>query len=597
MIEDRAFALEREPGGYWSGLVKEARAGSLYKYRLDGGEAHPDPASRFQPSGPHQFSEVIDPDQFTWTDKDWAGAHATGQVIYELHVGTFTPEGTWAAAAKKLSFLADTGITLIEVMPVSEFPGKFGWGYDGVHPYAPTRLYGRPDDFRHFVDQAHALHLGVILDVVYNHLGPDGNYLGHFSPGYFTDRHVTDWGAAINFDSKGCEPVREFFIGNAVYWIREYHLDGLRFDATQNIYDDSADHVLAVMVREARAAAPARQLYFVAENEPQETRIVRPVERGGYGLTSLWNDDYHHSALVALTGHSDAYYTDYRGTPQEFVSALKYGYLFQGQWYKWQEQRRGSPSFGLPPSAFVTFIENHDQVANSACGLRPRLLSDPGVHRAITAVTLLGPGTPMLFQGQEFGSSQPFYYFADHGKELAKLVHEGRVTFMAQFETAATPEMRGCLPNPADESTFERSKLDWSEVEKHRELYDLHCDLLTLRRGQPVFRLQQPRGMDGAVLGDQAFVLRFFGETSDDRLLVVNLGADLRLDPAPEPLLAPPEDMQWATLLSTEDPKYGGAGTPPLDSEKNWRLPGRAAVVLHPVKPTAVKPAETRKKA
>jgi maltooligosyltrehalose trehalohydrolase len=578
LIEGKGHDLEREKSGYWSGFVTGAAVGTRYSYRIKGEGHYPDPASRYQPEGPHKASAVVDPD-FAWTDSGWTGLAPTGQVIYELHIGTFTPEGTWAAAAAKLPYLASTGITVVEVMPVNEFPGTFGWGYDGVHPFAPTRLYGEPDDFRRFVDQAHANRIGVILDVVYNHLGPDGNYLAQFSPYYFTDRHKTDWGAAINFE---CTPVRDFFISNAAYWIREFHCDGLRFDATQNIYDDTPDHILAAMVRECRKTAAGKSLYFVGENEPQHTVLVKAPEAGGYGINSLWNDDYHHTAMVALSGHSDAYYTDYKGTPQEFVSAMKYGYLFQGQWYKWQGQRRGTSTYGLPPSAFVNFTQNHDQVANSAKGLRCAAISDPGTFRAITALTLLGSGTPMLFQGQEFAASAPFYYFADHVPDLAKLVRDGRIEFMSQFDTAATIEMKGCLPDPSLRSTFERSKLDWSEVDSHREAYALHCDLLALRRNEPVFCSQRPLGMDGAVLSERGFVLRFFDGGANDRLLLVNLGSDLNLDPAPEPLLAPPDDTRWATLWSSENPKYGGCGTPPLDSERNWRIPGRSAVVLHP---------------
>jgi maltooligosyltrehalose trehalohydrolase len=286
---------------------------------------------------------------------------------------------------------------------------------------------------------------------------------------------------------------------------------------------------------------------------------------------------------VALSGRHEAYYTDYRGTPQEFISAMKYGYLFQGQYYRWQEQRRGTSSFGLPPSAFVNFIQNHDQIANSARGLRCHRLSDPGTYKAITAVTLLGTGTPMLFQGQEFAANTPFFYFADHVPELARLVHEGRIEFMSQFVSVATPEMTGCLPEPGDRSTFERSRLDWNDLENNSEIYNLHRDLLALRKSEPVFHMQRTHVVDGAVLSDRAFVLRFFGEDLDDRLLAVNLGSDLFYNPAPEPLLAPPENTSWETQWSSEDPKYGGCGTPPLDTELNWILPGRSAVVLKPV--------------
>ncbi|HEX6184384.1 MAG TPA: malto-oligosyltrehalose trehalohydrolase [Pyrinomonadaceae bacterium] len=586
VLEDggAAFALEPEEGGYFSALVGRAGEGALYRFRLDGDDSlYPDPASRFQPRGPHGPSRVVDASGFEWTDKDWRGASLKGQVVYELHVGAFTPEGTLASAAVELKELASLGVTCVELMPVAEFPGRFGWGYDGVCLYAPARLYGEPDDLRAFVNEAHARGVAVILDVVYNHLGPDGNYLGQFSRDYFTDRHQNEWGEALNFDGYAAAPVREFFLSNARYWVEEFHFDGLRLDATQSIKDDSVEHFLAALTREVRDAAGGRATIIVGENEPQETHLLLAPERGGHGLDGLWNDDFHHSAMVALTGRSEAYYSDYRGTPQEFVSSAKYGFLYQGQRYKWQRQRRGTPTFGLAPHVFVNFIQNHDQIANSARGLRAHLLASPARLRALTALTLLLPGTPMLFMGQEFAASAPFHYFADHEPDLAEKVRRGRAEFLAQFRSIATRETRTRLPDPADPATFERCKLDLSERETHRETYELHRDLLTLRREDAVFSAQEPRGLDGAVLGAEAFVLRFFGREGDDRLLVVNLGSDLSLNPAPEPLLAPPPGKVWQTIWSSEDYRYGGTGTPRLETKDNWRLPGETAVALAPV--------------
>jgi maltooligosyltrehalose trehalohydrolase len=575
------FELAPEKDGYFSGLVKGAGAGALYKYRLDGGDAFPDPASRFQPQGPHGPSQVIDPSTFQWTDEGWSGAGREGQVLYEMHVGTFTPEGTWEAAARQLPELAELGITVVEVMPVAEFPGRFGWGYDGVDLFAPYHLYGEPDGFRRFVDRAHAAGLAVILDVVYNHLGPDGNYLKQFSEDYFTDRYKNDWGQAINFDGEDAGPVREFFLANAGYWIVEFHLDGLRLDATQDVKDASRDHILAAVGRRAREAAGKRPVYLVAENEPQETWLVRSPAEGGYGLDALWNDDFHHSAQVALTGRNEAYYTDYKGCPQEMISLAKYGYLYQGQRYSWQEQRRGTSGLGLPASAFVSFLQNHDQVANSARGERCHKLSSPGRYRALTAFLLLGPETPMLFQGQEFCASSPFLYFADHNPELAAAVRQGRLEFLAQFPSIALPETQAGVPDPESPATFKRCKLDLAERERHAPCYALHRDLLRLRREDPVFR---EGTLDGAVLGPEAFVIRFFGgsaEKAGDRLLLVNLGVDLDLEPVPEPLLAPLTGTRWEVLWSSEDPRYGGSGAPPPEDEEGcWRLPGQAAMVM-----------------
>lgn len=574
------YELDREGNGYFSGIILDAAPDMLYRYRLDRKNSYPDPASRFQPDGPHGPSQIIDPGEFGWTDGNWRGIQLPGQIVYEMHIGTFTREGTWNAATLELEKLAQLGVTALEIMPVADFGGTFGWGYDGVDLYAPTRLYGMPDDFRRFVDCAHKIGLAVLLDVVYNHFGPDGAYFKDFSDDYFTDRYENEWGMAINFDGKNSAPVREFITANAAYWIAEFHIDGLRLDATQQILDSTSPHVLSEITQSARRAAPGRAIIIVAENEPQHVKLLRPIEQGGYGMDGLWNDDFHHSALVAVTGRNEAYYTDYHGTPQELVSALKWGYLYQGQRYSWQKQRRGTPAFGVSPAAFITYIQNHDQVANSGWGLRLHQLTSPGRCRAITALLLLARATPMLFQGEEFASSSPFLFFADHRPELAKAVRKGRAEFLTQFRTLATPEMQRLVPDPADRATFERCKLDLNEREAHSEAYALHCDLLRLRREDSVF--QKQGFFDGAVLGSEAFLLRFFDAENGDRLLLVNLGLDLHLCIAPEPLLAPPERKRWDILWSSESPKYGGAGTAALETEDSWRIPGHAAVVLIP---------------
>ncbi len=578
--------LEREEDGWFSGHARDVAAGALYRLRHDGSSAlFPDPASRFQPEGVHGPSMVVDPDAFVWRGGT-GGAPAPGtSVIYEMHVGTFTAEGRWASAAEAIGPLADLGINVLEVMPVAEFPGRFGWGYDGVYPFAPFHHYGAPDDFRRFVDRAHALGIAVILNVVYNHLGPDGSYIRELTDDFFSRRHVTDWGDAINFDGSGCGPVRELYLANAEHWIREYRLDGFRFDALQDIHDDSDPSIIAEIARRARVAADGRRLLLVGENEPQDTKLLRPIDRGGCGLDALWNDDLHHSAVVALTGREDAYYTDYLGTPQELVSAAKHGFLYQGQHYAWQGKRRGSATRGVPRHAFVAFIENHDQVANSERGARVHQLAAPGAWRAITAYLILAGGTPMLFQGQEFACSAPFLFFADLPPDLAPAVRRGRTEFLAQFRTLALPEVQAALADPADPRTFERCRLDRSELEgddgaPHREALALHRDLLRLRREDEV--LSGDADLDGAVLGTDALVLRFFEDTGADRLLLVNLGRDLRFSPAPEPLLAPPAERSWGVLWSSESPSYGGRGTPPPERDGAWWIPGRCAIVLAP---------------
>jgi maltooligosyltrehalose trehalohydrolase len=574
--------LKAEAGGYWSGTSAKARAGMHYRIKLDSG-VFPDPASRFQPRGPHGSSQIVDPSQRAWLDGAWCGVTRENQVIYEMHVGTFTREGSWTAAMAQLPHLAELGVTLLEIMPIAEFPGRFGWGYDGVNLFAPTRLYGTPDDFRRFVDRAHELDLGVILDVVYNHLGPDGNYLKQFSPYYFTSRYTTDWGEPPNFDGDECEPVRELFLANAGYWIDEFHLDGLRLDATQNIYDASKEHILAAITRRVHAAARGRGVYLVGENECQQARLIRPRAQGGYGMDALWNDDFHHTAIVAMTGRNEAYYTDYHGSPQEFVSSAKWGFLFQGQRYKWQKARRGTPCFDLAPGNFVNFLQNHDQIANSLWGRRAHTLTSAAKLRALTALLLLGPNTPMLFQGQEFAASSPFLYFADHQPDLAVLVAKGREQFLAQFPSIASEDVAALIPNPELEATFLRCKLDFADREKNSEVLLLHRDLLTLRKEDPLLGNAQRGTFDGAVLSASAFVLRFFGHDQNDRLLLVNLGPHLHLDPAPEPLLAPPLGCVWQTAWSSEDPRYGGGGTPPIDSDDNWNLSAESAALLTPI--------------
>jgi maltooligosyltrehalose trehalohydrolase len=575
---NRIVPLSPEPGGYYSSLVPEAAAGALYRFRLDSGDSFPDPASRFQPQGPHGPSEVIDAASFSWTDQRWRGLSLRGQVIYEMHIGTFTREGTFEAARRELPELAGLGITAVEVMPVADFPGRFGWGYDGVGLFAPVAIYGRPDNFRRFVDDAHRAGIGVLLDVVYNHVGPDGNYLKQFSEDYFTDRYECAWGEAINYDGENSGPVRERVMTNARYWIEEFHIDGLRLDATDQIFDRSPEHILCALATAAREGAGSRGIVIFAENEAQETKLARPRGLGGYGLDGLWNDDFHHAVRVAVVGHREAYYSDFRGYPQELVSAAKYGFLFQGQRYKWQKNRRGTPALDLDPAHFVHYIQNHDQIPNTGTGERLDRLTSSGRYRAVTAFLLLGPGTPLLFQGQEFAASSPFYFFADNNPELRPLVRKGRLKFLSQFPRLAQPEMQARQIDPADPASFDQSKLDLCEREGHRAIYDMHRDLLRLRREDAVIRLQ--KRLDGAVLAEEAFVLRYFGEPGASRLLLVNLGADLHLDPAPEPLLAPPEDCDWELLWSSEDPRYGGSGTPPVYGEENWRIPGHAAVLL-----------------
>jgi maltooligosyltrehalose trehalohydrolase len=576
-----SIELSSEGNGYFSGLLSSAAERILYKYKLDEDtDLYPDPASLFQPEGPHGPSQAINLNNFSWSDDEWKGINLKGQIIYEMHTGTFTEGGTWLSASEQLDELAELGITTIEIMPIADFPGKFGWGYDGVYIYAPTNLYGSPFDLCKFVDTAHNKGLAVILDVVYNHLGPDGNYLGKFSPFYFNNKYTTDWGDAINFDGENSASVREFFKSNALFWIEKYHFDGLRLDATQDIYDNSAKHILAEIAEAVKNNKLKRSVILIAENEPQNVKLITDIKAGGYGIDGLWNDDFHHSAMVLMTGRREAYYSDYLGNPQEFVSLAKYGYLYQGQYYMWQKKRRGTISREYKSECFINYIQNHDQVANSGRGLYCHKLTSFGVFKAMSALLLMLPQTPLIFQGQEFAASNNFFYFADHNKKLAELVTKGRAEFLSQFRSLALPETQARLPVPSDIKTFYNSKLDFSDRQKHPEIHNLYKDAIKLRKEDEVIASQGEYGVDGAVIGDNAFILRYFSKNNSDRLIVINFGRDIHLNPAPEPLLAPSTGCLWEIIFSTEDLKYGGIGTAPLDTENNWMIPGHSGVVL-----------------
>jgi maltooligosyltrehalose trehalohydrolase len=583
---ERAFhALHAEEGGYFSGVASVA-ADALYRFRVNNGEIfYPDPASRFQPDGPHGSSCIVDPTKFRWSDSQWPGVALKGQIIYEMHIGTFTKEGTWRAAVEQLAELARVGITLIEMMPVADFPGKFGWSYDGVDLFAPSHLYGTPDDLRAFIDRAHWLGLGVILDVVYNHFGPDGNYLGIFSDDYLVRGKENEWGEAINFDGRNSGPVREFFITNGRYWIEEFHFDGFRFDATHAIRDQSSDYIIGDVGRAAREAAGSRSIILVAENDLQEAKMARPRNEGGDDLDGMWNDDFHHSTVVALTGRNEAYYADYLGTPQEFISAAKHGFLYQGQARSWRKALRGTPTLGIAPEVFVCFIENHDQIANTGQGERLRFQTSPARYRAMTALVLLGPWTPLLFQGQEFGASNPFMFFADVGDASVRhATRLGRAKWLAPFLSLSERDALKSLPAPDDPQVFAKCKLDFFEREGNRELYNLHIDLLKLRREDSRFRQQSSGGIDGAVLGPASFVVRYFSKENDDRLLVINLGERQVPEPASEPLLAPPSGCRWETLWTSDSPRYGGAGAALTTAIEQWVLQDECTVALRPVK-------------
>lgn len=580
-----SFEMSEEKEGYKSLTVPTAEPGDLYQFKLEDDDyLYPDPASRSQPFGPHGPSMIIDPATFIWSDEEWRGIVSKDNIIYEMHIGTFTREGTFRSAAKELKELAKLGITIIELMPVNEFDGEFGWGYDGVDLYAPYHGYGTPDDLRMFIDSAHTVGIGVILDVVYNHLGSSGCYLTRFSADYFSKRYKSEWGDSLNFDGKNSKPVREFIINNACYWIEEFHFDGFRIDATQQIFDASDEHLLAAIVRHARETAGNRQLYIIGENEPQNVRLLKTSEDEGYNFDALWNDDFHHSVTVNATSRNAAYFSDYKGSPQEIISNLKYGFLYQGQYYSWQKKQRGTPTYGIPARRFIHYLQNHDQIANGGRGKRFHQLTNPALMRSLTTILLLGPQTPLIFQGQEFDAKSPFLYFADNPEKLAGKVAKGRNEFLQQFYYLDQPEMLPYLGRPDNASTFTQCKLNFSEREKNYETYQLYKDLLQLRKSDDIFNGKNYSHIDGAVISDCVVLLRFFSlKSNDDRLLIVNFGSDYPIPSIPEPLFAPHPNHSWKLLWSSESPHYGGHGSAPSFTHQGWKIPGLSASVLIPI--------------
>lgn len=454
-----------------------ARPGDRYFYIVNGGKPVPDPVSRLLPEGVHGPTEIVDPAAFSWTDQDWRGLPLKDYIIYELHLGTFTPQGTFDAAIAKLAYLKKLGISVIELMPVAAFPGTRNWGYDGVSLYAVQASYGGPEGLRRFVDAAHQMGLGVMLDVVYNHLGNEGNYLGMFGP-YFTGRHKTPWGEAVNYDQAGSQGVRQFVIENALYWIREYHIDGLRLDAVQTIQDDSPQNILAEIAENADALAVGldREVCVIAETDANDPRIVQPRDGGGYGLDAVWSDDLHHALHAFFTGERNGYFQDF-GAPEQIVRALNEGFVFQGEAFQfWQGRPRGSSSHNMPAPAHVICIQNHDQVGNRAKGERFSVLVPRGARMLAAALLLLAPQTPLVFMGQEYDETNPFQFFTDYGDPaLRKAVTDGRRAEFSDFDFSQ-------VPDPQDPATFQRSKLNWQLTQGENVMLRWYAALIELRK-------------------------------------------------------------------------------------------------------------------
>ena len=483
-IGEQAYPLEQNEGGWWSAGVESAGPETEYFFELDGkGQALPDPRSAYQPSGVNGPSRVVDHTSFGWTDRAWHGRLLQSAIIYELHMGTFTPEGTCDAAAARIGHLQDLGVTHVELLPFAAFPGTNGWGYDGVDLFAPHAPYGGPDGLKRFIDACHAAGLAVIMDVVYNHFGPSGNYVGSFGP-YFTDAHKTPWGDAVNLEDAGSYEVRRFFCDNALMWLREYHLDGLRLDAVHAYMDRSAINFMEQLAAEVRAleALTGRHYAIIAESDLNDPRLISPSEAQGYGLDAQWSDDFHHALVALLTGDHSGYYSDF-GDFADLGKALTQAFVYDGQYSNSRDRVHGRPAHGLPGWRFLGYSQNHDQIGNRAKGERLEHLTDTPRAKIAAALTLMAPFLPMLFQGEEWAASSPFQYFTDHeDKELARLVSEGRKKEFAAFGWSPDD-----IPDPQAQSTVDTSKLKWEELTepKHADMLDWYKKLIALRKARP----------------------------------------------------------------------------------------------------------------
>jgi maltooligosyltrehalose trehalohydrolase len=579
------YPLSREAEGVFAGRLGGMSPGTCYWYRVNQDRLLPDPASRFQPQGVHGPSALVDPGSFRWTDAAWRGLREEQTVIYELHVGAFTPEGTFAGVESRLDHLASLGVTALELMPVAEFPGRWNWGYDGVDLFAPCHRYGTPDDLRRLVDAAHRRGLGVILDVVYNHLGPDGAYLSAFSPHYFTNRHKSPWGDGVNLDGPHSEHVRGFFIENALHWVHEYHVDGLRLDATHALEDDGPEHFLSELSRRVEDQSD-RPILLIAEDERNLDRLVRERQGGGFRLAGVWSDDFHHQVRRLLAGDSEGYYANFSGTTADLAETIRQGWFFVGQWASHTGRPRGTNPSGIPLHRFVACLQNHDQVGNRAHGDRLHHVIGLAEYRAASALLLFVPETPLLFMGQEWAASTPFLYFTDHHEELGRAVTEGRRAEFAAFSAFAHRAERDRIPDPQEERTFERSRLAWAEsdVMPHAGVLRLYREFLRSRRSLPASAGDQAdlgTGLRAEALDENTLGVRRPGRDHEALLLVVRLRGSGTTRVTGR-LVA---GAAWQTMLTTEDASFAADGRVPNVKAGHERVDvtfgGPAAVLLH----------------
>jgi maltooligosyltrehalose trehalohydrolase len=562
----RVAPLLLDASGYFHGVDHQGQAGDLYKFRIDGGNEYPDPASRWQPEGVHGRSAVIDPRQFQWHDIEWSEPPLRNLVIYELHIGTFTPEGTFLTAIDKLPHVQELGATAIEIMPLGDFAGERNWGYDGVCIYAPAHAYGHPDDLRALVDAAHELNLAVILDVVYNHLGPDGNYLGAYAPGYIDEERKTPWGGALRFDDPEYRPLRALFVSNPLYWRDEFHIDGFRVDAAHAILDESPRHILEEIV----SAVHEHGGFAIAEDSRNDSRVVLPAAENGLGFDAVWADDFHHSARVANTRENQGYLGDFTGSLTEMVETLRCGWFYRGQYSASKKGKRGAECRHIPPRKFVHCISNHDQVGNRALGERLNHSISREAYLAASALLCLTPYTPMLFMGQEWAASTPFLFFTDHHEELGKLVTEGRREEFKEFGAFNDPAARAKIPDPQALKTFADSRLVWDEVRDERKsrTLELYRKCLALRRLEPAFRPVSRETWHVEALALGAGALRIKAAASD-WLLLFDLEGGHNGSLAEEWICKPRGPEGWALVLSTNEKQFGGTGACAYDPAAN----------------------------
>ena len=567
--------LQQDDFGYWQGIVEGAKPGTQYRYVLDGEQKRPDPASRLQPENVHGWSQVVAEDEHAWQDIRWQGIPQAETIIYEIHPGTFTPEGTFAGIISKLDYLRELGINTLEIMPVAQFPRSRNWGYDGVYPYSVQPSYGGRKGLKELVDACHRKGFSVLLDVVYNHLGPEGNYLADYGP-YFTDKYHTPWGKALNFDDAYSDPVRAFFLDNALMWLEEFHFDGLRLDAVHAIMDNSAHHFLKELREQVDEleAKTGRSYTLIAESDLNDVRIINPYERGGYGINAQWADDFHHSIHTLATGERSGYYADY-GKVEHLAKAFSQGFVYDGEYSRHRKKTVGNSPAGHPTEQFVVAIQNHDQTGNRMLGERLSQLVSFEMNKLAAGLLLLSPYVPLLFMGEEYAERHPFQYFISHGDaDLVQAVREGRRNEFAAFQ------WQGEVPDPQAEDTFQESKLQWSyeEHEQQRQMLAYYRHLISLRKEGAFAAFAKQQNVEAVADESKRQLLLWTTGAGEQLLAAINFSEA-------EQQVSPPQQGQWKKVFASADKRWGGPADAPEALAENEKLtvPGESLVVMKKV--------------